>query len=139
MKQLGWKPVYEDINNPLSWMDWVLSGKKHTNFFEERVTEYSHDTLKGEIDYKGYEMSLEDTGYKKSCRDYKEPLKVFSAGWCSYCKKLKQFLDYNLIPYVELDVDEMEKFDHKTIPQVFEGENHLGGYTETLAHFTKGD
>ena len=55
MSMLGYKPIYGEDINPLGWMDWVLSGKKHTNFFEERVTDYSHGGLKGSIDYSVYE------------------------------------------------------------------------------------
>lgn len=54
MEQLGYKPLYPVMENPLPWMEWVLSGKKHTNFFEERVTEYSHNKLKGSINYSLY-------------------------------------------------------------------------------------
>ena len=135
MKQLGWKPVYEDTSNPLSWMDWVLSGKKHTNFFEERVTDYSHDTLKGDINYTAYESAMmEDKPIHAKCiPDGK--LTVYSTGWCSYCKKLKEFLDFNMIPYEVIDVDELDNFEHKTIPQVYEGDLHIGGFSETVAKF----
>lgn len=42
------------LNNPLPWMDWVLSGKQHTNFFEDKVTDYDHSGLVGDIDYSQY-------------------------------------------------------------------------------------
>lgn len=54
LSQCGYKPIYDVVDNPLPWMDWVLSGKKHTNFFEEKVTDYSHEGLKGTIDYTKY-------------------------------------------------------------------------------------
>jgi ribonucleoside-diphosphate reductase beta chain len=31
--------------NPLPWLDWVVNGKEHTNFFEARPTEYSKGTV----------------------------------------------------------------------------------------------
>lgn len=40
--------------NPLPWMEWMLTGKKHDNFFEKRVTEYSHEGLSGKVDYTKY-------------------------------------------------------------------------------------
>lgn len=56
LTQCGYKPIYEEVKeNPLPWMDWVLSGKKHTNFFEEKVTDYSHEGLKGAVDYERYQ------------------------------------------------------------------------------------
>lgn len=138
MKQMGWKPVFEEVNNPLTWMDWVLSGKKHTNFFEERVTDYSHDPLKGSIDYEGYKLNESEHQIPVVNKKPKQKLTVYSTGWCSYCNKLKQMLDYNLIDYEVIDVDKLETFDYKTIPQVFEGDIHLGGYTETVNHFCGG-
>lgn len=38
--QLGMRPNYKVKENPLPWLDWVLNGVDHTNFFENRVTEY---------------------------------------------------------------------------------------------------
>lgn len=39
--QLGLKPLFNQKKNPLPWLDWVLNGASHDNFFEKRVTEYS--------------------------------------------------------------------------------------------------
>ena len=36
--------------NPLSWLEWVLNGADHTNFFENRVTEYEVAGLTGDWD-----------------------------------------------------------------------------------------
>lgn len=136
MKQLGWKPVYEDVSNPLTWMDWVLSGKKHTNFFEERVADYSHDTLKGSVDYGSYSLQLDISSVETATVLPKDVLTVYSTGWCGYCNSLKDFLDENLITYRVVDVDSLDNFDYKTIPQVFEGNTHIGGYKETVAYYT---
>ena len=38
--QLGLKPNFKVKDNPLTWLEWVLNGADHTNFFENRVTEY---------------------------------------------------------------------------------------------------
>jgi len=35
--------------NPLGWLDWVVNGVEHANFFEARPTEYSKGTLQGEV------------------------------------------------------------------------------------------
>jgi glutaredoxin 3 len=45
--QLGLKPNYEVKDNPLPWLDWVLNAPDHTNFFENRVTEYEVGSLQG--------------------------------------------------------------------------------------------
>lgn len=45
--QLGLKPNYRVKENPLPWLDWVLGGVEHANFFENRATEYSKGSLTG--------------------------------------------------------------------------------------------
>lgn len=47
LKQLGYDPIYNTEKNPLPWMDEMLNGVEHTNFFENRVTEYSKGTTQG--------------------------------------------------------------------------------------------
>jgi len=46
--QLGMKPKFGVKDNPLPWLDWVLNGASHDNFFEKRVTEYSVNGMEGE-------------------------------------------------------------------------------------------
>ena len=46
--QLGLKAKFKAKENPLPWLDWVLNGVSHDNFFEKRVTEYSVAGMEGE-------------------------------------------------------------------------------------------
>ena len=46
--QLGLKPKFNAKDNPLPWLDWVLNGASHDNFFEKRVTEYSVNGMEGD-------------------------------------------------------------------------------------------
>ena len=48
--QLGLKPNFKVKENPLPWLEWVLNGADHTNFFENRVTEYEVAGLSGTWD-----------------------------------------------------------------------------------------
>lgn len=48
-------------SNPLEWMDWMLSGARQDNFFEKKVTDYSHTGLPGEVDYTKYLHLVVDT------------------------------------------------------------------------------
>jgi ribonucleotide reductase beta subunit family protein with ferritin-like domain len=48
--QLGMKPNFKVKENPLPWLEWVLNGADHTNFFENRVTEYEVAGLSGSWD-----------------------------------------------------------------------------------------
>jgi ribonucleoside-diphosphate reductase beta chain len=45
--QLGLKPRYLIDKNPLPWMDAMLNGVEHTNFFENRATDYSKASTTG--------------------------------------------------------------------------------------------
>ncbi len=45
--QVGLEPMYRIAKNPLPWMDEILNGVEHTNFFENRVTEYTKAATTG--------------------------------------------------------------------------------------------
>jgi ribonucleoside-diphosphate reductase beta chain len=45
--QLGLQPIYRSERNPLPWLDAMLNGMEHTNFFENRATEYSRAATQG--------------------------------------------------------------------------------------------
>ena len=47
LSQLGLQPMYHMDGNPLPWMDEMLNGMEHTNFFENRATEYSKAATQG--------------------------------------------------------------------------------------------
>jgi ribonucleoside-diphosphate reductase beta chain len=45
--QLGLHPLYHLARNPLPWLDEMLNAVEHTNFFENRATEYSRASTTG--------------------------------------------------------------------------------------------
>jgi ribonucleoside-diphosphate reductase beta chain len=47
---LGLDPLYNIEKNPLPWLDAILNGIEHTNFFENRSTEYSKGSTEGTWD-----------------------------------------------------------------------------------------
>ena len=47
LMQLGLQPMYHIKENPLPWLDEMLNGVEHTNFFENRATEYSRAATQG--------------------------------------------------------------------------------------------
>ncbi len=47
LSQLGLQPIYSIGENPLPWMDEMLNGVEHMNFFEGRATEYSRSATAG--------------------------------------------------------------------------------------------
>lgn len=63
--QLGMLSNVEVRKNPLPWMEWLVSGTKHDNFFEKKVTDYTHG-VEGEIAYDKYKKLLVDRELKIS-------------------------------------------------------------------------
>ena len=55
--QLGLKPKFKVKDNPLPWLDWVLNGASHDNFFEKRVTEYSVVGMEGDWGWETEELA----------------------------------------------------------------------------------
>jgi len=47
LNQLGLQPIYNTDRNPLPWLEEMLNGVEHTNFFENRSTEYSRAATQG--------------------------------------------------------------------------------------------
>jgi ribonucleoside-diphosphate reductase beta chain len=47
LSQLGLQPIYQIDKHPLPWLDTMLNAVEHTNFFENRATEYSKAATKG--------------------------------------------------------------------------------------------
>ena len=67
---------------------------------------------------------------------------VYSGPMCGYCDAAKRLLERNKLKFNEIDVssgegirDEMIKKTNgrRTIPQIFFGDHHVGGYTELRA------
>lgn len=50
LSQLGLQPKFGIEKNPLPWLDAMLNAVEHTNFFENRATEYSKAATQGDWD-----------------------------------------------------------------------------------------
>ena len=46
--QLGLKPNYGVKENPLDWVDYIVNGQAHENFFETKSTEYAKGAVQGD-------------------------------------------------------------------------------------------
>ena len=44
---IGMKTIFHSKDNPLPWLDYILNGVEHTNFFENRATEYARASTSG--------------------------------------------------------------------------------------------
>ena len=73
---------------------------------------------------------------------------IYTGPMCNYCSAAKHLLNKKKISYEEIDIgyddkkrEEMLKKSNgaKTIPQIFIGGNHIGGYVELKALENKGE
>ena len=63
---------------------------------------------------------------------------IYSTTHCGYCRSAKYVLENEEIPYTEIDVTNddakrqwlVQVTGHRTVPQIFIGEQPIGGYTE---------
>ena len=70
-----------------------------------------------------------------------KPVIIYSTRVCGYCTRAKNLLQSKHIAFTEILVDqdparraEMEaKSSHRTVPQIFIGEQYVGGYQELYA------
>ena len=68
-----------------------------------------------------------------------KPVKIYTTTYCGYCVRAKDLLTRKGVKYEELDVtgnDEMRSKlvemsgGQRTVPQIFIGATHVGGYTD---------
>lgn len=71
---------------------------------------------------------------------------LYTTSWCSYCNAAKRFLSSKGVPYEEIDLtDDDEGRDalrarsgRTTVPQIWIGETHVGGYDDLRALDSRG-
>ena len=73
---------------------------------------------------------------------------IYTGPFCNFCSAAKHLLNKKKINYEEIDIgyddkkrEEMLKKSNgaRTIPQIFIGEKHVGGYVELKALDNKGE
>jgi len=68
-------------------------------------------------------------------------IQIYTTNWCPYCNAAKALLDDKHVPYDEIDVTDptlrmamVERANgRRTVPQIFIGETHVGGYDDLSA------
>jgi len=66
---------------------------------------------------------------------------LYATAWCGYCAAARALLHQKGIEFSEIDVDEdpklrqemLERSGRRTVPQVFVGEQHIGGYDDLMS------
>ena len=68
-------------------------------------------------------------------------VEIYTTPWCPYCHAAKTLLNTKGVPFDEVDVTDpglrtaMTERAHgrRTVPQIFIGETHVGGYDDMAA------
>jgi glutaredoxin 3 len=68
-------------------------------------------------------------------------VEIYTTQWCPYCHAAKSLLDEKGVAYEEVDADNPETrmamvqraHGRRTVPQIFVGETHVGGYDDMAA------
>jgi glutaredoxin 3 len=76
------------------------------------------------------------------------PVTMYTKPWCGFCARAKALLDHKDVPYDEIDVSgdldlERTMIDRArgayTVPQIFVGDDHVGGSDELHALEARGE
>ena len=67
---------------------------------------------------------------------------IYSTRICPFCVRAKNFFNKKDIPYVDIMVDQdpeelktmMEKSKRQSVPQIFIGDYHVGGFDDLIEH-----
>jgi glutaredoxin 3 len=71
-----------------------------------------------------------------------KPVKIYTTTYCGFCVRAKELLTRKGVPYEEVDVtgddDARAKLvemsgGQRTVPQIFIGDTHVGGYSDMAA------
>ena len=67
---------------------------------------------------------------------------MYSTAWCGYCQRARHLLERKAVAFREIKVDEDPKEreamlarsgGRRTVPQIFIGDRHVGGYDDLAA------
>lgn len=75
-----------------------------------------------------------------------KPVRIYTTPWCGYCHRAKRVLEDHEVPFEEIDVDgDFEKrawlkqvSGQRTVPQIFFGDESIGGCDELIRLVHKG-
>lgn len=129
--QLGLKGNFKVKENPLKWLEWILNASNHTNFFENKVSEYDKAPLVGEYNWEKQKISK---------------FKIISRDGCPYCVKAVETFVNEGFDFEEIKLNDQEKRNEfydslglegnkRTVPQIWEidengSEIYIGGYSQ---------
>jgi glutaredoxin 3 len=72
---------------------------------------------------------------------------VYTTNYCPYCRQAERFLTENAVPFQNIDVSDNDDLrtklvelsgGRKTVPQIFIGDEPIGGYSDMMDLHRKG-
>lgn len=75
------------------------------------------------------------------------PIKIYTTRFCPYCLMAKRLLQHKQAAYEEIAVDDdrrlreemVQRSGRRTVPQIWIGERHIGGYDDLAALDARGE
>jgi glutaredoxin 3 len=76
------------------------------------------------------------------------PVLMYATSWCPWCARARQLLAEKGVRFTEIDVEQVEGARQQmrersggrhTVPQIFIGDRHVGGYDDARALDEKGE
>ena len=72
---------------------------------------------------------------------------IYTTNYCPYCRQAEKFLHDKGVPFKQVDVTEddamrvklVELTGQRTVPQIFIGEESIGGYSDMMKLHSKGE
>lgn len=72
---------------------------------------------------------------------------MYATGWCPYCSRARYLLESKGVAWREIDVDAVpdaraemrERSRRTTVPQIFIGDRHIGGFDDLRALDAQGE
>jgi glutaredoxin 3 len=69
------------------------------------------------------------------------PVVMYANGWCPYCSAARSLLTAKGVTFAEVDTDAdparrtemIARSGRRTVPQIFVGDHHVGGYDDLAA------
>jgi glutaredoxin 3 len=69
------------------------------------------------------------------------PVTIYTTDWCGYCRAAKRLFDSKGVAYQEIDLTDddagrdalIARTGRKTVPQIFVGDVHVGGFDDLRA------
>lgn len=71
-----------------------------------------------------------------------QPVVMYSTAWCGYCQRARNLFERKGVAVQELKIDEdpgardamlAKSGGRRTVPQIFIGDRHVGGYDDVAA------